>query len=56
MIEKWNMKDIVGYTDTSVVVSLITEDTFSFVTFNGVRFTMKVEDKEVRCIKKEITK
>lgn len=56
MTVKWNMNDIVGYTDTSVAVSQISSDTFSFVTFNGLRFTIKVEDEEVKCIKKEITK
>lgn len=52
----WNMKDTVGYTDTCVAVSVISDDIFYFVTFNGLGFTMQVVDNEVRCIKKQITK
>lgn len=55
MTVKWNMKDIVGYTDTCVGVSLISTDTFSFATFNGLRFIMKIENEEIKCMKKEIT-
>ena len=52
----WNMKDTVGYTDTCVKLSVLSEDTFYFVTFAGLGFTMKVVGDNVECIKKRITK
>lgn len=52
----WNMKDTVGYTDTCVGVSILTDDSFYFVTFYGLGFTMKVLENTVECIKKQITK
>ena len=52
----WNMKDTVGYTDTCVGVSILADDTFYFVTFCGLGFTMKVLENTVECIKKQITK
>ena len=52
----WNMKDSVGYTDTCVGVTQLTEDSFYFVTFCGLGFTMKVLEEKVECIKKQITK
>lgn len=52
----WNMKDTVGYTDTCVGVSILADDTFYFVTFRGLGFTMKVSENTVECIKKQITK
>ena len=52
----WNMKDTVGYTDTCVGVSILDDDTFYFVTFCGLGFTMKVLENTVECIKKQITK
>ncbi len=52
----WNMKDTVGYTDTCVGVSILTDDSFYFVTFYGLGFTMKVSENTVECIKKQITK
>ena len=50
------MKDTVGYTDTCVKLSVLSEDTFYFVTFAGLGFTMKVVGDNVECIKKRITK
>lgn len=52
----WNMQDTVGYTDTCVSVTQLTEDSFYFVTFCGLGFTMKVLEEKVECIKKQITK
>ncbi len=52
----WNMKDTVGYTDTCVGVSILSDDTFYFVTFCGLGFTMRLVGDKVECIKKQITK
>lgn len=52
----WNMKDTVGYTDSCVGVSILSDDTFYFITFCGLGFTMKVIDNDIICIKKQITK
>lgn len=52
----WNMKDTVGYTDTCVGLSVLSEDSFYFITFRGLGFTMKVVGNVVECIKKQITK
>lgn len=52
----WNMKDTVGYTDTCVSVSILSEDTFYFVTFCGLGFTMKLVGNTIECVKKQITK
>ena len=52
----WNMLDTLGYTDTCVSVSKLSEDSFYFVTFCGLGFTMKVFDNKVECIKRQITK
>ena len=52
----WNMKDTVGYTDTCVGVSILSEDSFYFVTFFGLGFTMRVVGDDIECIKKQITK
>ncbi|MBQ8798469.1 MAG: hypothetical protein IJZ55_02765 [Lachnospiraceae bacterium] len=52
----WNMKDTVGYTDTCVGVSMLSDDTFYFITFRGLGFTMRVAGDNVEFIKKQITK
>jgi len=52
----WNMKDTVGYTDTCVSVSVLSEDSFYFVTFRGLGFTMRIVGEKVECINKQITK
>ena len=52
----WNMKDTVGYADVCVSVSILSDDTFYFVTFCGLGFTMKLVGNSVECTKKQITK
>lgn len=52
----WNMKDTLGYTDTCIGVSILSDDTFYFVTFCGLGFTMRLVGDNVKCIKKQITK
>ena len=50
------MKDTIGYTDTCVGLSILSDDSFYFVTFRGLGFTMRFNDGNVECIKKQITK
>lgn len=52
----WNMQDTVGYEDTCVQVSVLSDDTFYFVTFMGLGFTMQICENEVICLKTQITK
>ena len=52
----WNMKDTVGYTDTCVGVTILSENKFYFVTFMGLGFTMQICNDKVICLKKQITK
>lgn len=52
----WNMKDTVGRSDVCVGVTIISEDTFYFVTFQGMGYTMTVNDTGIICSKKQITK
>ncbi|MBQ9122570.1 MAG: hypothetical protein IJY10_03650 [Lachnospiraceae bacterium] len=52
----WNMKDTVGHNDACVAVSILSEDSFSFITFNGLAYTMKINGDMVECIGKTITK
>lgn len=50
------MIDTVGYIDTCVGLSILSDDSFYFVTFCGLGFTMRVVGDNIECIKKEITK
>jgi len=52
----WNMKDTVRYTDTCVSVSVLSEDSFCFVTFRGLSFTMRIVGEKVECVSKQITR
>lgn len=52
----WNMRDTVGYTDTCVMVNVLSEDTFYFVTFSGLGFHMQYFHHEMVCLRKQITK
>ena len=52
----WNMKDTVGYADSCVGVSILSDNKFYFVTFMGLGFTMQICDDKVICLKKQITK
>ncbi|MDY4079555.1 MAG: hypothetical protein SOY42_12355 [Clostridium sp.] len=52
----WNMKDTVGYTDSCVGVSILSDNKFYFVTFMGLGFTMQICNDKVICLKKQITK
>lgn len=52
----WNMKDTVGRSDACVGLTIISEDTFYFVTFQGMGYTMTVKDTGIICNKKQITK
>ena len=52
----WNMRDTVGYVDTCVGVSILSEDSFYFVTFCGLGFTMQVCRDTVVCLKRQVTK
>lgn len=50
----WNMKDTVGYTDTCVNLLILSDDSFYFVTFCGLGFTMRVVGDSVECIERHI--
>lgn len=52
----WNMKDTVGYTDSCIMLKVLSKDTFYFTTFNGLGFTMFYNGSDVICIGKRITK
>ena len=52
----WNMRDTVGYDDCCVAAGQLSENEFYFITFMGLRFTMRVEDNAVTCVKSNITK
>ncbi|WP_028042986.1 hypothetical protein [Candidatus Stoquefichus massiliensis] len=52
----WNMKDTVGYSDTCVGFHMLSEDTYYFITFNGIGFLMKYINHKVECLQKQITK
>ncbi len=52
----WNMKEAVAQEDASVLVSLVDDQTFSFTTFNGKCFTMKVAGGAVTLMDSRITK
>ena len=52
----WNMRDTVGYDDCCVAMGILSENEFYFITFMGLRFTMRLEDNAVACIKTAITK
>ena len=52
----WNMRDTVGYDDCCVAAGQLSENEFYFITFMGLRFTMRVEDNAVICINTAITK
>lgn len=51
--ELWNMKEAVGYDDVCVGCSLL-ENTFTFVTFSGIRYTIDLQRFQV--LRKQITK
>ncbi len=50
------MKDTVGNDEWCVAVSHLAYDLFTFNTFNGIRYTMKMSSGMVTLINKEITK
>ena len=52
----WNMRDTVGRDEICVAVDILSEDTFSFNIFAGIRFVMKIDNDTVVCIEKTITK
>lgn len=52
----WNMKDTVGYSDTCVMVNVLSEDTFYFATFGGLGFHMQYLHYKIVCLRKQITK
>ncbi len=52
----WNMKQTVGHDEWCVAVSLLSDDTFVFNTFNCLRYTMKINNGMVTLIDKKITK
>lgn len=52
----WNMKDTVGRNETCVMLNILSEDTFYFVIFAGLGYTMQVKANEVICLGKQITK
>ncbi|MBO6260898.1 MAG: hypothetical protein J6N47_08735 [Lachnospiraceae bacterium] len=52
----WNMSDTLGRTDTCVGMSVTGENTFSFVTFSGLKYEMSVTSGKVELISKKITK
>ena len=51
--ELWNMKEAVGFDDVCVGCSLLA-DTFTFVTFSGIRYTIDLQSFQV--LRKQITK
>ena len=52
----WNMSDTLGRTDTCVGMTVTGENTFSFVTFSGLKYEMSVTNGKVELISKQITK
>ena len=52
----WNMRDTVGYDEWCVAVSLLSDDMFTFNTFNCIRYTMKINNEMVTLINKKFTK
>lgn len=52
----WNMKDTVGYDDACVAVRILSDDSFYFITYCGLGFTVKLVGDTVECIQQEITK
>ena len=52
----WNMRDTVGYDDCCVAAGILSENGFYFITFMGLRFTMRFDGNAVTCINTAITK
>ena len=52
----WNMRDTVGYDDCCVAAGQLSEIEFYFITFMGLRFTMRYEGSAVTCVRSAITK
>lgn len=52
----WNMEDTVGYTDSCIMLKILSTDTFYFATFNGLGFTMQYNGSGLICVRKRITK
>lgn len=52
--EVWNMKDCVGYDDVCVGMHKVEDDSFYFVTFMGLGFTIDLHRFQV--LKKQMTK
>lgn len=52
----WNMRDTVGESTTCGVINILSPDTFYFVTFDGLGFTMQYDGDHMVCIKKWWTK
>lgn len=51
----WNMKETVGHDECCVLLRMIDDDSFYFATYNGMGYTMKLEE-ELKCIKKQMTR
>ena len=52
----WNMSDTLGRSDTCVGMTVTGDNTFSFVTFSGLKYEMSVTSGKVELISKKITK
>lgn len=46
----WNMKDVLGRDDVCTDLQIISEDIFSFFSFNGFRVKIQIKDNEVKCL------
>ena len=49
------MKETVGHDECCVLLRMIDDDSFYFATYNGMGYTMKLEE-ELKCIKKQMTR
>lgn len=50
------MQDVIGYEDACIGVTCLSDDTFYFVTFSGIGYTIQICRNSVICLKKKITK
>ena len=46
----WNMKDVMGHDDVCTDLKIVSEDTFSFFSFNGFRVKMQIKGDEIKCL------
>ena len=52
----WNMSDTLKRTDACVGVTITGDNTFSFVTFTCIRYSIAVSNGKIELVSKQITK